>query len=55
MSGDGIHGGQGVCCPTFATAHSEQEQGKKEKGSSLASSVCLLPASGPVQPRGSMG
>ena len=31
MSGDGIHGGQGVCCPTFATAHSEQEQGRKKR------------------------
>ena len=44
-----------MCCPRFTTTHSEQELGKKEKGSSLAASVCLLPASGPVQPRGSMG
>ena len=40
-----------MCCPRFATAHSEQELGKKEKDSSLGSSVCVLLALGPVQPR----
>ena len=44
-----------MCCPRFTTAHSEQELGKKEKGPSLGSSVCVLLGLGPAQPRESMG